>query len=502
MSFLRNKPQLKYNGITIIMSNPSRFDSKELLTGVAGYFMNNSCLQPETNLPCCDVRLVDDPEPLLEGTIVLFLLGERALQSYCGSDYLLFEQRGSPLRTKTGHIAIASILPQEAIDLQNYEAKFNTSAADYGEEDSNEEEEDAREVKSYGITRRKNFRFWIKQDTKKLLTIWANGGKVPTTVRPTYSIYPDANEIIEVLSTTKNQNFFIDIETDSAYNIRCIGCGFTKDKIYVIPFINHDYTQTYQGRLPYIYRALAIAMRDNRVIAHNGHMFDFFILIWRYGFPLGCDLWDTLIAQQRIYPEVERSLGHCVSLWTMEPFHKDEGNHIYMNHDQAYQLWSYCGKDVFTMMLVYEAQLEFAKTVTGLTESIEQACASIRPYLIASLTGLWYDRVKLEERKSEIERRMFQYLRIAQILTGPETPHLISSQRCIKYFHDLLEYKVQGRTDKGAPSFDKKTILKLRQHYPNPVLTLLLHYKDIKKQFSDMKFIPWKQEENLTLTQQ
>ncbi len=45
-----------------------------------------------------------------------------------------------------------------------------------------------------------------------------------------------------------------------------------------------------------------------------------------------------------------------MSLYTYEPYHKNEGNHSYRSTSQAEQLMLYCGKDVYGMMLVKKAQ--------------------------------------------------------------------------------------------------------------------------------------------------
>src|ERR1017187_2970755 len=119
---LRNKPKLKYCGLTVVMSNPSRFDKLSLLTATGGVFFNNHCLQPDFNSMQCDIRLADDPSDLLPNTKAIILLGEYAMHKYCNDtlDNTLNEMRGSPLYV--GNIpAIASFNPQECADVKNYE---------------------------------------------------------------------------------------------------------------------------------------------------------------------------------------------------------------------------------------------------------------------------------------------------------------------------------------------------------------------------------------------
>ena len=57
---LRHKPKFSYCGLTIVLSNPSRFDVLKLLSSRGGDFFENFCLQPDYNLMQCDVRLAED----------------------------------------------------------------------------------------------------------------------------------------------------------------------------------------------------------------------------------------------------------------------------------------------------------------------------------------------------------------------------------------------------------------------------------------------------------
>src|SRR5579864_4833875 len=95
---LRNKPKLGYSGLTIVLSNPSRFDTVRLLAGPGGQLINDFCLRPELNLMQCDVRLASETEPLLPNTKCLLLLGEVSMLKFLPVETInntLNEMRGS-----------------------------------------------------------------------------------------------------------------------------------------------------------------------------------------------------------------------------------------------------------------------------------------------------------------------------------------------------------------------------------------------------------------------
>ena len=76
---LRNKPKLKYCGLTVVLSNPSRFDRVSLLSATGGHVFNDHCLRPDFNVMQCDIRVSDDKSPLLPDTKCVLLLGEGAM---------------------------------------------------------------------------------------------------------------------------------------------------------------------------------------------------------------------------------------------------------------------------------------------------------------------------------------------------------------------------------------------------------------------------------------
>lgn len=509
MKLIRHLPKFDYSGLTIILSNPSRFTNQssrdDLLEATGGWFFNRECLSPETNRFCCDIRLADDRSPLITGTKCVLLLGQRALTLWTGATTTLSEQRGSPLTiARTDIPAIASFLPQDAVDIQNYEKRFNKEAEGYEEQDDEETEKVAEYLGEKGKSRttRSNWRFWLRSDTKKALRIVENRQVLSCRYTPSYHICPGADEIISTLESTKGKDLFIDIETDfDSVDMRCFAFSFgangtNKVPVYVVPTLDIYYRPAYD-RLPQILRALSIAFRDNCVVAHNGANFDFFVFAWKYKIPIGRNVYDTMVANHRIYPDVEKSLGHCVSLWTYEPYHKNEAVHTYRTTQQAEKLYAYCGKDVYTMLLVKEAQLEFARKIPGLYESIQQANASIRSYLITSLMGLRFNENAREAWVKENDRLLTQYLRIMTLLTGPSVAPLISNQKCVRYFHDQLGYPVVARSKKTKnPSLAEDALLKLRLNHDNPVIDFLIKYRQTQKEVGTLNFEPWKDQDD------
>ena len=114
---MRHLPIIKYSGLTIVLSEASRFDKKQLLSGFVGQSFEGF-LNPISRF-ACDIRTINNSEPFIENTKVCLLLGAKAQQNFFPGDLTLNEQRGSP-QIKNEIIFISTYSPQDAFDRQNY----------------------------------------------------------------------------------------------------------------------------------------------------------------------------------------------------------------------------------------------------------------------------------------------------------------------------------------------------------------------------------------------
>lgn len=496
---MRHLPEKPYNGLTVVLAQPSRRDDKYLISGDAGIQFNEFLQKSNTSRWACDIRLADSVnEPLLKDTKGILLLGEPALHTWCPKylDYKLTELRGTPLENRWGLPCICSFTPQDSswVDrFANNEKKFNPLLK---EEEFEEEKEDEEGLKKrHGATQRKNFRFWLGQDIQKIL-YKINGGEIYEN-KFDVRIYPRADEVIHALSSYQGEDLFYDIETDSERNLTVVGfSNSNSNTVYSLPIIDYTYNLFYGNSTFSILSALVNAQRRCCSVIHNS-MFDLFVQLWKYKLPIGRKVYDTMLSQARIYPDVEKSLGHSLSchpqIWV--PFHKDEGIFEPKNHAQERQLLEYNAKDVIALRHLKRAQLELAKKDEGLLASINQANNLPYAFLINSLTGMKVDKEALDKQLSINDRYLNQLLRVGKILTGPTIDVLpSSSQSCVKYFHHALGYPIVGRSKKtNEPSLDETNLLKLKQKNPlNVMIDLCIKYRGIKKFSGSLKAEPLK----------
>ncbi len=508
---LRHLPKFSYCGLTIVLSNPSRFDTQELLSAVAGFWFGKECLAPECNRHQCEIRTRHYKGPLLLGTKCVLLMGEDAAHDWLPElrDNKIGEVRGS-CYLKDGVIHIPTFVAQDACDMKDYEGKLNPllqeeggNTRDWIDNDDGDVKGATAEKRRHGVTSRSNYRFWIRNDVKKALKIiYEHDGKIPNlypnSLSPNYIIYPNSNDVLNALLQPTGAYLDFDMETFGNLDMSCFSFSFgDSNDIYVVPIRDGTFQLAYDNlTICHILRALALAISRNTLVAHNGSGFDYYVLAKRYGIPIGRRVFDTMLAWHRMYPEIEKSLGHVISALTYENFHKDEGTFNYGSPQQAMNLWRYCGKDVWTMKLIRREILRRAAGIKGMMASIEQVMASIRPYLITTLTGIRYKQDRIISIMSENDRMMTQHLRFIKLLVG-EVFLPTSPPQCINYFHKRLGYPVVGRTKTGAPSLGEKQMLQLRLKQENPVIDTCLAYRQTAKESGSLKFLPFKETDNI-----
>ena len=453
-----------------MLGKPSRFDRAQLLSGYAGQTFYNALMPiPRQAVDIVLADALDKGEVnIREGTKVVLLLGQDALDMF-KRGVTIDEQRGCPF-VEDGVTYVATYEPQEAVDRMAY---FNPNdvADGKGGDDKG----------WHGKTRRPNRKFWLGRDVKKAVAYL----KVPPVITVAeHLLWPRADEVIKLLTSAKNKTLYFDVETNRELEMTCFGFSFDAERAWCVPMVTSPWAGYYYEDTPRILRALAVAFRDNTVVIHNA-LFDLFVLAYKYGIPAPPSVYDTMLAHHRLFPEVEKSLGHCISLYTDQPYHKNEGVFEPKNHNQTIQLYEYNAKDVISLALLKPNIDETSENFKAV-DSIAQVNASVTPYLTATLQGIRYADDKLHDIVAHNDRYQMQLLRFMRLLTGgelnPNSPKQVAS-----YLYGRLRYNKPERDPTN-----EKTLLQVQLKYPeNPIISIILRYRTTAKESGQLKFPPW-----------
>lgn len=480
----------RYSGVVLELGNPGRNDSRGLIGGASHYVLTEALSGLNTSRYAMDLRTRECPAPYPPGTKVVLLAGHRALPKLGYAPERLNSLRGTPF-LRDGIIYIPTYHPQDAADRKNYEATLNQyiEHQDSDSDDSDSDSDDS-EVKDMGSTARRNFRFWFIQDVRKAFGI-ARNGYAPN--RCTYHTRVSAPALCAMMHEWQGENIGIDIETERATGrMLCFAFAKSVTDVYVVPLVD------YRGGLVYgsaesakIMQALTVMFRRNTIIAHNS-LFDLFILMWRYRIPPPpqAQIRDTMIQHARIHVDVEKSLGHCISLYTHQPYHKDEGIFNPHNDAQFQQLLEYNGKDVEGMLLVDRRQLDIASKDRGLRDSLEQGNSLIRPMLLKSLRGLNINKTLLCQKIDENAKRavILETRVLSKLAGGPLNPRSPKQVATVLY----EKFGLPKSSDPRVSLTGKDQLYRLALKYPLPILKVILHIRKLSKEAGQISCKLWR----------
>jgi len=354
--------------------------------------------------------------------------------------------------------------------------------------DDDDESDAGDNDKDVSVTRRSNYLFWALTDFRKLFQ-----PVKPHSARVT-DLRPNLGTVSSLLDRAPSDLLIsLDIETRPQDNtLDCIGLGFYVNRtwyIYTVPIYGPDHLLVHSQRdLATFWRSLSTALLNPQIIwiGHN-LAFDLSILHHYYRLPFPRRIHDTMLCMHRDNPFTDKSLAHAISFYT------DAGdNHkgdFCPNISQAHfaKLLKYNSDDVYWTGEVALRQLE---NVSRLAD-YQQVNDSQYVCLIMSFTGIEINAPQLEVEKDRLTLKAQQLERIIRILTGRPSFNPNSGQQIAQYFYDTLTYEPPALTDSGAPATDEKSLLKLQLKQANPIIPLILAFKETSKELSMLNFKPY-----------
>jgi len=472
------KPK-NHNGIVVYYDRPNRYDITNgyLMAGPPGDFLRETIrdcgIDPAECLYTTDLQL----NPAIHGYKVLYelYLGQTAHACRAVNRFhSLNDVRGEVYLTN-GVQSVSSYEPIDCTDIVDHESRmFDDEEDDDADSGSNN--------KDSSPTARRNYRFWLRSDIRKLLL---------KERRRSYHYNvqtPSSNSLIPWLNSLNDTVIFFDIETHPPTDtVQCFAIGEYVGPVYSVPC--YDYNGLARHHLPRLFAALAKAFTRNIVVGHN-ISFDLAFLFHFHGVPFGHRLYDTMLAHHRCFPEAEKSLGHAVSYWINSTNHKgDAGTFTPHNSSQFNTLLEYNARDVLVLREIYIAQHQHFAKDKGLEKSVTQANAVQYDYLVAGLRGIVVDNNTRRDKVKALTAELTQLTRVFRILVGDDTINPSSGQQLGRWLYEGLGYPVLDKTDTGAGKTDIKTLYKLLQKFPqNVALKVLLIYKAQDKVLSMLGF--------------
>lgn len=354
-----------------------------------------------------------------------------------------------------------------------------------------DDENDTSDGKDVAVTRRTNYLFWAIADFNKLLR--------PAEPLP---VHQGINNLDPILAAKwldglpGGYKLILDIETRiSDHVLDCIGLGTVRSdgSIYTfnVAIYNGNTLAHPLAKLVRFWKALykTLRRRDVVVVGHN-LAFDLSILHHYYHLPIPYHVFDTMLVMHRMFPYVDKSLSHAISYFTDASYNHKGDLVVNQGGDSLRKLLTYNNQDLHLTAAVMLGQEKIINTSPSLKDSVTIAHDMQRLAFIMSFTGVLVDKTKLKQQQDKLNVKLSALLRIIRCLADSPTLNPNSTQQVADYFYNKLQYPIPAYTDTGAPKLDEKTFYKLQLQQPNPLIPLIIEYKQLNKELSMLSFTP------------
>lgn len=323
----------------------------------------------------------------------------------------------------------------------------------------------------------------------------------------TLHLAPSFSEMYKYLTDIikNHQTVGFDIETSqnpkSGWELTCFAFAKTPFDAMCFPLTKSGYQQYMSIEEEWeILQLLRTILEDkNKIIVGQNLTFDLFFIPYRYKIAINCQVEDTMVASAIHSPDSKKDLGFLTSIYTREPYYKEDGKQhmLYGGPDLAF--WRYNALDAAIVLEILQA-IKKNLELKGNLGTYEIQRNIIKPLLFMSLRGLIYDKKNSLEEAARIHEVLKGIKQDLQNKCGIKF-NPSSSKQVMNYFYGergLVPYLKKGRPTaddgalqrifrKGFPEaqqiLDFRVLSKYRSTYLNvlldPDLRLRTAYKPV-----------------------
>lgn len=280
--------------------------------------------------------------------------------------------------------------------------------------------------------------------------------------RRNYLLSPSYEETLEYIETCKRaERVAFDIEVTNNH-VNCISLSPGPTEAMSIPFASMGgkawFTEEEETD---VWIALASLLEDPSVrkLAQNG-AFDSWFLYKELGIRV-TSMDDTMIAQKMCWPDFPAGLDFLCSVYTDEPYYKDDGK-VWKRvkaTDEDFRLYN--AKDSVVLHEIMDV-LEGDLDKLGLRPHYEEKLRTIKPLILMTEQGMLVDKEALKEEKKIAKREAKALQEEILTLIGIEGINIDSNQQLGEYFYFNLGIKpYKGRKQKEPSAVKRKRAVEI-----------------------------------------
>src|SRR5215475_882167 len=197
-------------------------------------------------------------------------------------------------------------------------------------------------------------------------------------------------------------------------NLTCI--SFSDDPLcgYVIPFTGTNANYWSEEDEYVVWLEVKALLEDPTVpkVLQNG-LYDRFVLAYSYGILVRGVSDDTMLKHWEVYCELQKRLSLQASIYTKEPYYKDE-----RTTDDWEEFWQYSGKDSCVTLEISNFLDTIPELRGAALEHYKFNVAMQNPLLYMELRGMLNDQSEAQKTAVEIRQEVFQLQHLVNKAAG------------------------------------------------------------------------------------
>ena len=276
----------------------------------------------------------------------------------------------------------------------------------------------------------------------------------------------------------------VDIETlpgESGPILWMIGFSPSPDYAFVVPILKGmRFAWSTEEEVELWQLISKVFLNPNLKKVFQGGMYDLSILGRYYGLRLGKGTYeDTMLCHHASYPYIKKALETLVSIYTWEPYYKDEGKVHYgkRSSDEGEALYN-C-KDTSTTREIIPIVHRNAREL-GTWEGYRRTISVVPSLLGMMLRGVRIDLPRKEKLAKEFGGKVREHEEAFEEIVGMKT-NLNSPAQLQKILYGYYGLPIQINHKTKKPTTDKDALKKLRRKAKGEVVKVLDHLLGYRK---------------------
>jgi DNA polymerase I-like protein with 3'-5' exonuclease and polymerase domains len=227
-----------------------------------------------------------------------------------------------------------------------------------------------------------------------------------------------------------------------------------------------------------IWRELAKVLSDPTIpkILQNG-LYDAFVCKYRHHITIKNIVDDTMLKHWELLCELEKSLAFLTSIYTLEPYYKNERTSLDLRKH-----WEYCCKD---SAVTLEISNTLNKVLAGDSLTHYRMNMSLLPALLyMEVRGMRYNSIEAARRQTNVlEEAKGLQTQLDTMVMGftsgaTKALNVQSPKQMSKFLYTDLKLPIQLNFQTKKPTSNYEALLKLRKITNHPVLQTIIDLRD------------------------